>query len=91
MVVPEEPPSFSDRLFGVSHTTEKEEKVISYICHRLNAGAYLEDVLEEDYVRRNCTPSEIEEISRNPRLVNTARESMKRDFHSGKLNPRGHR
>jgi hypothetical protein len=38
-------------------------------------------------VRRNASPLEIEEICSDPRLVEAAREYLKRDFDSGELDP----
>jgi hypothetical protein len=46
-------------------------------------------VLKEEYVRRNCTQSEIEEILTNPELVRAAREHMEEAFESGELDPGG--
>ncbi|WP_273842926.1 hypothetical protein [Rubrobacter calidifluminis] len=77
-----EHPSFWKRLFDVSHPSSREEKVISYVCHRLREGAPLEEVLKEDYVRDNCSPKDIEDILRNPRLIHTARESMEHEIHA---------
>jgi hypothetical protein len=52
---------------------EREEKVLRYIVHRLNEEAHFHDVLQEPYVRRNCTQEEIDEIVRNPELVHARR------------------
>lgn len=79
--------SFWARLFNTSQPTTREEKVLQYIAYRLGEGAYLEDVLKEDYVRRNASPGEIEEICRNPRLVQSVREKMEKAFGSGELDP----
>jgi len=65
----------------------RKEKVLQYIIHRLKAGASLREVLQEEYVRRNCTQPEIEEILINPELVHAAREHMEEDFESGELDP----
>ena len=45
-------------------------------------------MLQEEYVRRNASSEEIETILDNPRLVETAREEMRKDFSSGELDPR---
>ena len=79
--------SFWERLFGRSQTSPREEKVLQYILHRIGEGAHLQDVIKEDYVRRNASPTEVEEICSRPELVQTAREHMERDFESGELDP----
>jgi hypothetical protein len=84
--------SFWDRLIGGTGggpDSEREEKVLQYIIHRLNEDASLQEVLQEEYVRRNCTQPEIEEILTNPELVRAAREQMEGAFESGELDPGG--
>jgi hypothetical protein len=77
-------------MFGRVHgpRTEREEKVLRYIVHRLDEEAHLRDVLQETYVRRNCTQEMIDEIIRNPELVHACREHLERVFGSGELDPR---
>jgi hypothetical protein len=84
----EERQSFWDRLFNLSYHSEREERVIEYVIHRIGDGAHLRDVLGEEYVRRNASPVEIEQILENPKLIETAHEKMRDDFSSGKLDPR---
>ena len=79
--------SFWDRLFSTHHPSEREERVAEYIIHRLGDGAHLGDVVQEEYVRRNASTLEIEEICSDPRLVEAAREHMERDFGSEELDP----
>ncbi len=79
--------SFWERLFGRSQPSAREEKVLQYILHRIGEGAHLKDVVEEDYVRRNASQTEVEEICSRPELVQTAREHLERDFESGELDP----
>ncbi len=79
--------SFWKRLFGGSRNSAREERVLQYIIHRVEEGARLQEVVQEDYVRRNATPEEVKEICSNPRLVASARESLGRDFSSGDLDP----
>jgi hypothetical protein len=79
--------SFWERLLGRSQPSVREEKVLQYILHRVGEGAHLQDVVQEDYVRRNASPTEVEEICARPELVQTAREHMERDFGSGELDP----
>jgi hypothetical protein len=80
--------SFWDRLLSTHYHSEREERVIEYIIHRLGDGAHLADVVEEEYVRRNASPLEVEEICSDPRLMEAAHEYMKQDFGSGELDPR---
>jgi len=79
--------SFWKRLFGGSRTSAREEKVLQYIIHRVEEGAKLQEVVQEEYVRRNATSEEVKEICSNPRLVAAARESLGRDISSGDLDP----
>ena len=79
--------SFWKRLFGASRTSAREERVLQYIIHRVEEGTKLQEVVQEEYVRRNATSEEVKEICSNPRLVAAARESLGRDFSSGDLDP----
>ena len=74
---------------GEGPEAERKEKVLQYIVHRLKEGASLREALQEEYVRRNCTPPEIEEILINPELVHAARGHMEETFESGELDPGG--
>lgn len=79
--------SFWDRLFSTHQPSEREQRVAEYIIHRLGDGAHLGDVVKEEYVRRNASPGEIEEICSDPRLIEAAHEYLKQDFDSGELDP----
>jgi hypothetical protein len=79
--------SFWARLFGGSTRSTREEKVLDYLVQRMDEGVRLEDAVEEDYVRRNLTPSQIEDIRSNPKLLEAARERMQEAFRSGELDP----
>jgi hypothetical protein len=72
-------------------STEREQKVLEYVCHRVGEGAHLRDVMQEEYVRRNASSNEIQDILVNPKLVETAHEKMCDDFSSGHLDPKPHR
>jgi hypothetical protein len=91
--VSEQQESFWDRLIGGTQgggpDSERKEKVLHYIIHRLNEDedTSLREVLKEEYVRRNCTQPEIEEILTNPELVRAASERMEGAFESGELDP----
>jgi hypothetical protein len=80
--------TFWDRLFRLDYHSAREERVVEYIIHRLGEGASLQDILREEYVRRNATPVEVDEICSRPELVQAARERMKQDFSSGEIDPR---
>jgi hypothetical protein len=79
--------SFWSRLFNLDYHSAREERVVEYIIHRLREGANLQEVIEEEYVRRNASPAEIEEICSRPELVQAAREHMEQDFGSEDLDP----
>lgn len=80
--------TFWDRLFSSTHDSGREKKVLEYIIHRIGDGAHLRDVLGEEYVRRNASPDEVEQILENPKLVEAAHEQMRHDFESGELDPK---
>lgn len=79
--------SFWSRLFSSQQNSEREEKVLEYVVHRTGEGVRLEEVVEEEYVKRNATKSQIDEIINDPRLIKAARERMTKDFESGDLDP----
>jgi hypothetical protein len=83
--------SFWEILLSGRASTEREQKVLEYVCHRVGYGAHLRDVMQEEYVRRNASPNEIQGILDNPKLVETAHEKMCEDFSSGHLDPKPHR
>jgi len=85
--VSEEKKSFWARLFSSSRRSAREEKVLEYIVHRMSEGVPLREAVEEEYVRRNLSRSQIEDIKSDPRLVEAARERMQEAFRTGELNP----
>ena len=80
--------SFWDRLFTLEYHSVREERVVEYIIHRLGEGASLQEILREEYVRRNASPVEVDEICSRPELVQAARERMEKDFSSGEIDLR---
>jgi hypothetical protein len=84
-VVGREKQSFWDRLFSGSRSSAREQKVLEYIIHRLNQGVDLADVVGEEYVRRNASGREVEDILSNPRIVEAARKHLQEVFRSGEL------
>ena len=79
--------SFWDRLFGTNNRSGRQDKVLEYVIHRIENGANLREVLQEEYVRRNATTEEVQRILENPRLIEAAGEQLREDFSSGKLDP----
>jgi hypothetical protein len=79
--------SFWDRLFSLDYHSAREERVVEYILHRLGDGVNLKDIVLEEYVRRNASPVEVQEICSKPELVQAAREHMVQDFSSGEIDP----
>ena len=76
-------------VFGTGHGFRAErEEVLRYINHRIDADVDLRDVLQEPYVRRNCSQGEIDEIIMNPELVHHCREHLEYVFASGHLDPK---
>jgi hypothetical protein len=82
--------TFWDRLFSGQQQSVREQRVIEYIIHRLGEGGRLQEIVQEEYVRRNASPAEVDEICSNPRLVEAARERMEEDFSSDDLDPTRH-
>lgn len=83
----EEKKGFWARLFGGSGRSIRQDKVLQYIVHRMNEGANLQDVVEEEYVRRNASRNEIDQTLSDPEVIEAARERMQKDFSSGDLDP----
>jgi hypothetical protein len=77
--------SFWQRFFGrkgTSSLSQRQEKVLQYILGHMNESAPLQEVLQEEYVRRNCSRSELEQIVRSPELIGAAREQLGESFRS---------
>jgi hypothetical protein len=47
----------------------------------------MDGVMQEEYVRRNLTQDEIDEITRGPELAHAAREQMELAFPSDEVRP----
>jgi nucleotide-binding universal stress UspA family protein len=76
--------SFWATLFDDRYRSGRQERVLDYIVHRVGDGARLRDVTQEEYVRRMASPAEIEDIIQNPKLVETVRLEMHKDFRNVK-------
>ncbi len=80
--------SFWQRLFGRtggSSLSQRQQKVLGYMIGRLDKDVPLQEVLREDYVRRNCSQQELEQIISNPEFVQAARERLGESFRSEDL------
>ena len=80
-----ERPSFWQRLFGrtgSSSLTARQQKVSDYIIVRMENDVPLQEVLREDYVRRNASQAEVERIVSTPEFIETARERLGESFMS---------
>jgi len=64
------------KIFGNPGAQEREGKVLVYISNRLRDGASLKHVVREDYVRRNLSQAEVDEVISDPELLRAARERM---------------
>ena len=80
--------SFLQFLFGNLQDSERKGKVLRYIVHRLGEDARLQDIVEEEYVRRNATRDEVDQIIMNPELIHSSREHLEKAFASGELDPK---
>jgi hypothetical protein len=80
-----ERPSFWQRLFGgagSSSLSPRQQKVSDYIIGRMEKDVPLQQVIREDYVRRNCSQAEVEQIISTPEFIETARERLGESFTS---------
>ena len=77
--------SFWQRLLGrtgTSSLSQRQEKVLHYIIGRIDKDVPVQHILQEDYVRRNCSQQEIEQIISHPEFVQAARERLGESFRS---------
>jgi hypothetical protein len=82
--------SFWQRLFGSrgsSSLNQRQQKVLQYIIGRINDGAPLPEVLQEEYVRRNASQADLEQIISNSELIGAAREQLGESFRSDEFKP----
>jgi hypothetical protein len=80
-----ERPSFWQRLFGrtgSSSLSPRQQKVSDYMISRMEDDVLLKEVIREDYVRRNCSQTEVEQIISTPEFIETARERLGESFRS---------
>ena len=77
--------SLWSRLFGGPRRSAREEKVLGYVLHRLEGGAPLQKVVEDEYVRRMATEDEVRRMLADPRVVEGARGRMRDDLNPGSV------
>ncbi len=80
-----ERPSFWQRLLGGSRSSTlsaRQQKVSDYILARMEEEVPLRQALKEDYVRRNCSPAEIERIVSSAEFIEAARQRLGESFRS---------
>jgi hypothetical protein len=65
------------KLFGGNRHSARHDRVVDYIVHRIGEGANLQEVLDEEYVRRNASPRELDNILDDPRIVRAAGDEMR--------------
>ena len=78
------------RLFGrtgKSRLSARQEKVLKYIIQHIDQDVPLQEVLREEYVRRNTSRAELEEIISSPELIEAARERLGESFRSEEFKP----
>ena len=76
---------FWQRFFGRTQTSslsQRQKSVLQYIIGRLEENVPLQEVLQEEFVRRNCSRAEVERIIRSPEFVGAARERLGESFRS---------
>jgi hypothetical protein len=78
------------RLFGrtgTSRLSARQDKVLQYIIQRINQDVPLQEALQEEYVRRNSSRAELEEIISSPELIEAARARLGESFRSDEFKP----
>lgn len=81
--------SFWARIFSPKESA-REHRALQYIVHRINEGGRLEEIVEEEYVRRTVSRDQIDDFLSDLRIVE-AQQKMEEDFDSGELDPPGSR
>ena len=75
------------KIFGNPGGRDREEKALAYIARRLDDGAGLKEAVREDYVRRNLSQAEVDEVVSDPELLRAVRGRMESAFEPGRLAP----
>ncbi len=61
--------------------------MLVYISNRLRDGASPKDAVQEDYVRRNLSRAEVEEVISDPELLRAVRERIGSACEQGSSGP----
>jgi hypothetical protein len=80
--------SFWQRLFGggrSSSLNQRQETALRYIVGRMGEDVPLQEVLEEEYVRRNCSRADLDRIINSPQFIEAARKHLGESFRSEDL------
>ena len=70
---------------GSSSLNQRQQTVMRYIVGRMGEDVPLQEVLEEEYVRRNCSRADLERIISSPQFVEAARKHFGESFRSDDL------
>jgi hypothetical protein len=77
--------SFWQRFFGragTSSLSQRQENVLQYIISRIDENVPLQEILQEEYVRRNTSRAEVAQIINSPEFIAAARERLGESFRS---------
>ncbi len=80
--------SFWQRLFGGgrdSSLSQRQETTLHYIVGRMGEDVPLQEVLKEEYVRRNCSQADLERIINSPQFIEAARRHFGESYRSEDL------
>jgi hypothetical protein len=80
--------SFWQRIFGGrggSSLSQRQQKVLQYIIQRMDQGVPLQEIVQEEYVRRNSSRAEVERIIASPEFIEAARQQLGESFRSDEL------
>jgi hypothetical protein len=77
--------SFWQRYFGrtgTSSLSQRQKSVLQYIISRIDENVALQEILQEEYVRRNSSRADVEQIISSPEFIGAARERLGDSFRS---------
>ena len=60
---------------------------MQYVIGRIDKGVPLQEALQDEYVRRNCSQMEINQIAGSPDVVRAAREQMEASLSTEDFKP----
>jgi hypothetical protein len=58
---------------------------VHYVIARIGEDALLQEVLKEEYVRRNCSQAKLDRIISSPQFIEAARKNLGESFRSEDL------